>query len=66
MQDEGGTKFWGQDEISRMMEGGDWDDSILGPPSTWPFCLRSAVDIMLPAMAQIVIFWGIRPGRPLQ
>ena len=58
MQDEGGTKFWGQDEISRMMEGGDWDDSILGPPSTWPLCLRSAVDIMLPAMAQIVIFWG--------
>ncbi|WP_246690945.1 PAS domain S-box protein [Neorhizobium alkalisoli] len=40
-----------------MMEGGDWDDSILGPPSTWPLCLRSAVDIMLPAMAQIVI-WG--------
>lgn len=58
MQEEVGTKFWGQDEVSRMIEGGDWDQSMLGPPSDWPICLKSAVDIMLPAMAQIVMFWG--------
>ncbi|MBB3393778.1 MULTISPECIES: PAS domain S-box protein [unclassified Rhizobium] len=38
--------------------GGDWEASALGPPSSWPLCLKSAVDIMLPAKAQIVIFWG--------
>lgn len=58
MQDETGEIFSGQDEISRMLERGDWDQSMLGPPSVWPPCLRSAVDIMLPSMAQIVLFWG--------
>ncbi|OWW00205.1 PAS domain S-box protein [Rhizobium sp. R693] len=38
--------------------GDDWEASGLGPPSSWPPCLKSAVDIMLPAKAQIVIFWG--------
>ncbi|MDM9646709.1 PAS domain S-box protein [Rhizobium sp. S163] len=41
-----------------MIESGAWDDSILGPQSEWPACLRSAVDIMLPSHAQIVMFWG--------
>lgn len=58
MQNETGEIFSGQDEISRMLERGDWDQSMLGPPSVWPPCLRSAVDIMLPSMAQIVLFWG--------
>lgn len=58
MRSEAGKTFKGTDEISRLIESGSWDDSILGPPSTWPLCLRSAVDIMLPAMAQIVMFWG--------
>ncbi len=31
---------------------------MLGPPSSWPSCLRSAVDIILPSAAQIVLFWG--------
>ncbi len=44
--------------IARMIESGAWDDSILGPQSEWPACLRSAVDIMLPSHAQIVMFWG--------
>ncbi|WP_431322859.1 PAS domain S-box protein [Rhizobium sp. YTU87027] len=38
--------------------GDDWEASGLGRPSSWPLCLKSAVDIMLPAKAQIVIFWG--------
>ncbi len=41
-----------------MIQHGLWDDSILGPPSEWPACLTSAVDIMLPSHAQIVMFWG--------
>ncbi|MDM9627675.1 PAS domain S-box protein [Rhizobium sp. S152] len=41
-----------------MIEGGAWDDSILGHPSRWPACLASALDIMLPSHAQIVMFWG--------
>ncbi|WP_018899435.1 PAS domain S-box protein [Rhizobium sp. 2MFCol3.1] len=44
--------------IALMIESGAWDDSILGPPSDWPACLRSAVDLMLPSHAQIVMFWG--------
>jgi PAS domain S-box-containing protein len=45
-------------DIARMIEDGNWDKSILGPPSAWPACLKSAVDIMLPSHAQIVMFWG--------
>ncbi|MBB3447141.1 MULTISPECIES: PAS domain S-box protein [unclassified Rhizobium] len=41
-----------------MIERGLWDDSILGPPSEWPACLKATVDIMLPSHAQIVMFWG--------
>jgi PAS domain S-box-containing protein len=41
-----------------MIQLGLWDDSLLGPRSQWPACLASAVDIMLPSHAQIVIFWG--------
>ncbi len=41
-----------------MIEEGRWDHSILGPPSEWPACLKSAVDLMLPSHAQIVMFWG--------
>ena len=43
-----------------MIERGLWDDSILGPPSEWPACLKATVDIMLPSHAQIVMFWGDR------
>ena len=60
MRSEAGKIFEGTDEISRLIESGNWDDSILGPPSKWSVCLKSTVDIMLPAMAQIVMFWG--PG----
>ncbi|CCM79030.1 PAS domain S-box protein [Rhizobium mesoamericanum] len=38
--------------------GSDWVESGLGPPASWPLCLKSAVDLMLPAKAQIVLFWG--------
>ncbi len=40
------------------METTDWADTPLGPMSGWPSCLKSTLDIMLPAQAQIVLFWG--------
>jgi len=44
--------------MANRIYGGDWEASGLGPPASWPLCLRSAIDIMLPSKAQIVIFWG--------
>ena len=42
------------DRIGRM----DAADSPLGPCSDWPAGLRHAIDMMLPADVQIVVFWG--------
>ena len=36
----------------------DWSTTSLGPISGWSQSLRSAVSLMLPAKAQIVLFWG--------
>ncbi len=36
----------------------DWSKTTLGPISGWPAHLRATVGLMLPAKAQIVLFWG--------
>jgi PAS domain S-box-containing protein len=36
----------------------DWSRTPLGPIERWPQSLRSAVSILLPSRAQIVMFWG--------
>jgi len=36
----------------------DWSHTALGRPGAWPQSLRSAVSILLPSRAQIVLFWG--------
>jgi hypothetical protein len=36
----------------------DWAATPLGPIEDWPQSLRSAVSILLPSKAQIVLFWG--------
>src|SRR5688572_262058 len=36
----------------------DWAKTPVGPPGQWPQSLRSAVSILLPSKAQIVLFWG--------
>ncbi|MFE1601511.1 hybrid sensor histidine kinase/response regulator [Methylobacterium sp. ID0610] len=36
----------------------DWSDSPLGIPARWPAVLTATVGLMLPAHAQIVLFWG--------
>jgi len=41
-----------------MFETHDWSGTPLGPPGGWPQSLTNAVGLMLPAMAQIVLFWG--------
>ncbi len=44
--------------MGRLIQAYHWDDSPLGPMEDWPPCLGAALDIMLPAQAQIVMFWG--------
>jgi two-component sensor histidine kinase len=36
----------------------DWASTSLGPIAGWPAHLKAAVSLMLPAKAQIVLFWG--------
>jgi len=55
----GGTSFLdGGGELGALMRAFDWSATPLGPPSGWPQSLRSAVSILLPSKAQIVLFWG--------
>lgn len=35
-----------------------WSSTPFGPIESWPQSLRSAVSILLPSKAQIVLFWG--------
>ena len=42
------------DRIRRLDPAG----SLLGPSCDWPASLRNAIDMMLPADVQIVLFWG--------
>lgn len=44
--------------IERLIETYNWEASPLGPRERWPNCLTAAMDILLPAQAQIVLFWG--------
>ncbi|WP_113434348.1 PAS domain S-box protein [Rhizobium sp. SYY.PMSO] len=44
--------------MAALISGFDWASTRLGPRSAWPACLTTAVDIMLSARAQIVMFWG--------
>jgi PAS domain S-box-containing protein len=48
----------GGGEMGARMRAFDWSRSPLGPAEAWPQSLRSAVSILLPSKAQIVLFWG--------
>lgn len=41
-----------------LIQAHNWEATGLGPMATWPQCLKSALAIMLPSQAQIVMFWG--------
>ena len=45
-------------EIGSLIRAFDFSKTSLGPISGWPAHLRTTVGLMLPAKAQIVLFWG--------
>jgi len=48
----------GGGEMGALIRAKQWAQTPLGPIESWPQSLRSAVSILLPSRAQIVIFWG--------
>src|SRR5689334_25189829 len=48
----------GGGEMGSRIRDFDWSKTSLGPVERWPQSLRSAVSILLPSKAQIVLFWG--------
>jgi signal transduction histidine kinase len=48
----------GGGEMGERIRAFDWAKTPLGPVESWPQSLRSAVSILLPSRAQIVLFWG--------
>ncbi len=48
----------GGGEMGERIRCFDWRRTPLGAPATWPQSLRSAISILLPSRAQIVLFWG--------
>jgi signal transduction histidine kinase len=48
----------GGGEMGARMRAFDWSATPLGPVERWPQSLRSAVSILLPSKAQIILFWG--------
>ena len=48
----------GDGEMARLIREWDWTSSPLGYPDNWPQSLKTAVGLLLPAAAQIVLFWG--------
>lgn len=50
--------FAGGGGMGRLINAHDWSGSPLGTPETWPDTLINAVSLILPAGAEIVLFWG--------
>jgi PAS domain S-box-containing protein len=48
----------GGGEMGGLIRAKEWAATPLGPIERWPQSLRSAVSILLPSKAQIVLFWG--------
>lgn len=44
--------------VSTLLQTSDWLPSPLGPPASWPANLQTLMATILPAQAQIVLFWG--------
>jgi two-component sensor histidine kinase len=45
-------------EMGALVRTLDWSKTSLGPISAWPAHLKATINLMLPAQAQIVLFWG--------
>ena len=50
--------FAASGEVGRLLARYDWVTSPVGSPENWPETLVSALNLMLPAGAEIVLFWG--------
>ena len=48
----------GGGEMGGRIRAFDWAATPLGPIESWPQSLRSAISILLPSKAQIILFWG--------
>jgi two-component sensor histidine kinase len=48
----------GGGEMGALVRALDWSKTSLGPISAWPAHLKATISLMLPAQAQIVLFWG--------
>ena len=57
---DGTAAAWlaGGGEMGERIRALDWASTPLGPTSSWPQSLRSAISILLPSKAQICMFWG--------
>lgn len=44
--------------VSTLLQSLDWDASPLGAPADWSASLKTLMATILPAKAQIVLFWG--------
>jgi PAS domain S-box-containing protein len=48
----------GDEETAALMRKYDWAKSPVGPPRSWSPTLRATLGMILPAQAEIVLFWG--------
>src|SRR5246500_4802465 len=48
----------GASGVAALIRAFDWSTTSLGPIDGWPAHLKGTVSLMLPAKAQIVLFWG--------
>ncbi|NML86162.1 PAS domain-containing sensor histidine kinase [Polaromonas sp.] len=45
-------------EVAKLMRAMDWEKTSLGASPGWPLSLKTIVDLMLPAKAELALFWG--------
>jgi hypothetical protein len=48
----------GGGEMGALMRSLDWSNTLLGPVSSWPQSLRTAVSILLASRFPMLIHWG--------
>jgi PAS domain S-box-containing protein len=48
----------GGGEMGTLIRARDWSATSLGAVERWPQSLRTAVSMLLPSKAQIILFWG--------
>lgn len=44
--------------MGELMRNYDWEQSLLGPPQTWPSALKTSVRLLLTSNHPMIIWWG--------